>query len=167
MIAAQVSREQGRRCDAPVRYQVVEQHANLRKLLRRGIAQVNAVATGQVLAFEPFRLTVAAVRDRLLGHLADAEELEAQNGEEDPPFRRGLARRFRERYAAELAELEILCAWPEERDRVELALRYETVGITLLDALDGEERDLLSLETMREAVAVNRNDFVVDDPFGC
>ena len=88
----------------------------LRQLLKLGIGQVNAALTGRHQAQARLRSLVASVREAMLQRCAECEAVAAE-------------------YGAEIAELDLLCAWPEEEDEVELALRFDGVGKALLRAV--------------------------------
>ena len=124
---------------------LLERRAGLRKLLRAGMAQVQAAVGGAQL---PIRSMVSTVQVEFSRHLAEADALM-------PPGRGdgGLQVEF----ADELGTLEALGAWPEDNDELELAIRFQELAPMLLDVMASEERYLLE----------TRNDLMVDDPFGC
>jgi hypothetical protein len=121
----------------------LEQCARLRKLVRTGMGQVQSAVMGAQL---PIRSMVANVQAEFSRHLAEADALM-------PAGDRGVQVEF----AGELGTLAALCAWPEDNDELELALRFQELAPVLLDAVASEERHL---ETAR-------NDLAVSDPFGC
>ena len=90
----------------------------LRQLLKLGIGQVNAALTGRHQAQARLRSLVAGVRDAMVQRCAQSEADAAE-------------------FAADLAELDLLCAWPEDEDEVELALRFDGLGKALLRAVIG------------------------------
>jgi hypothetical protein len=124
---------------------VLEQRTRLRKLLRGGMAKVEAAVMG---AQESIRSTVASVRDLFSKHLAESE----------PSFGARRIGELQDDLVEALTELEILCAWPDDEDDLELAIRFQALATILLDAMAREERELLE---------TGRNDLTVDDPFGC
>ena len=130
---------------------VREWHREMRRLLKMGVAQVDAVLAGQVLAQAPLRALVATVRDVLGERIAAAEVLLAPVVE---------AKRLREEQTGHLAELQILCEWPEDEDDLELAIRFEALARVMLDAVAREERELISAGSVG-------SDLSADDPFGC
>ena len=145
---------------ARARRTVLDQHVELRRLLRMGMAQAQAaVKGGQVLGHEPLRALVAMVRDVFVRHLADEEALILPLLDDDLPLGPLRAKRLRDEHADQRAELEGLCSWPDEESDLELALRFEALGIALLDDIDHEERHLLTPEIIRD-------DCIVIDQFG-
>lgn len=100
--------------------------AELRKLLKLGIGQVNAALTGRPQAHARLRALVASVRDAMLQRCAESEAVAAE-------------------YGAEVEELQLLCAWPEDEDEVELALRFHGLGTALLRAATHPD-DLAALD---------------------
>ncbi len=97
---------------------MIIERGELRQLLKLGIGQVNAALTGRYDAQVRLRSLVAGVRDAMLQRCAESEAVAAE-------------------YGAEIAELELLCAWPEEEDEVELVLRFDGLGKALLRAAVG------------------------------
>jgi hypothetical protein len=134
---------------------VLEQRTRLRKLLRGAMAKVEMAVMG---AQQPIRPVVNAVHDLVSQHLAEADALIPPARAEDPPFRATRTGRLQAEFAEALAELATLGAWPEEEDELELAIRFQSLATVLLEALVSEERYLLD---------AFRNEFAVDDPFGC
>jgi hypothetical protein len=140
---------------AKARRMVLDQHIELRRLLKMGMAQAQAaVKGGEIPAHEPLRALVAMVRDVFVRHLADEEALILPILEDDLPLGPLRANRLREEHAGQRAELEALCGWPEEESDLELALRFEGLGVALLDDIVHEERHLLTPEIIREACIV-------------
>lgn len=88
----------------------------LRRLLKLGVGQLNAALSGRHQAQERLRSLVTGVRDAMLQRCAESEAVAAE-------------------YGAEVAELELLCAWPEDEDEVELALRFDGLARALLRAV--------------------------------
>jgi hypothetical protein len=117
---------------------VLEQRAGLRKLLRTGMAQVNAAVLGAQL---PIRSMVATVQIQFSRHLAEADAL-MPSGPEEPGASPGGSGRLRAEFAGELGTLEVLGAWSEDDDELELALRFQELAPLLLDAMASEERYL-------------------------
>jgi hypothetical protein len=145
---------------ARARRLVLEQHVELRRLLTMGMAQANAAVKGSLaLGHEPLRSLVAMLRDVFVRHLADEEALIVPLLEDDLPIGPLRARRLREEHADQRAELDGLCRWPEEDSDLELALRFEALGRTLLDDIAHEEKYLLTPEIIRD-------DCIVIDQFG-
>jgi hypothetical protein len=132
---------------------VLERRARLRKLLRTGMAQVQAAVRGAQL---PIRSMVANVQVEFSRHLAEADAL--LPARKDPRAGRAGNGRLQAEFADELGTLEALGAWPEDNDELELALRFQELAPVLLDAMASEERYLLETPG---------NDFAVDDRFGC
>jgi hypothetical protein len=107
-----------------------EQPMELRRLLRMGVAQANAVVMGRPLAEQRLRTIATDVRDVFLKQLAG------------------------EAYREELAELNFLCAWPDDGDDIECALRFDRFGRSLL-------------KTIAQPDGAFQDDLTVGDPFGC
>jgi hypothetical protein len=136
---------------ARARRTVLDQHIELRRLLKMGMAQARAaVKGGEVPAHEPLRSLVAMVRDVFVQHLADEEALILPILDDDLPLGPLRAERLREEHAGQRAELEALWSWPEEESDLELALRFEGLGVALLDDIAHEERHLLTPEIIRD-----------------
>jgi hypothetical protein len=130
---------------------VLEQHIELRRLLRMGMAQSLAAVRRQVLPHESLRSLVAMIREVFVQHLADEEALILPLLEDDLPLGPVRAKRLREEHTDQRKELETLCSWPEEEIHdLELALRFEVLGTALLDDITHEERDLLTPEVIRD-----------------
>jgi hypothetical protein len=139
---------------ATARRTVLDQHVELRRLLKMGMAQAHAAVKGQTLAHEPLRSLVTLVRDVFVRHLADEEGLILPLLNDDLPLGPLRAKRLREEHAGQRAELEALCSWPEEESDLELALRFEGLGAALLDDIAHEERHLLTPEIIRDDCVV-------------
>jgi hypothetical protein len=152
MAAEQVLNEQRRTGTAEsARLAVLDQHIELRRLLKIGMAQVHAAfKTGGALGGEPLRSLVGVVHDVFVQHLADEEALILPILEDDLPLGPLRARRLREEHNSQRAELRALCGWPEEYDDLELALRFEGLASSLLDDISHEERELLTSEIIRD-----------------
>ncbi len=134
---------------------VLDQHLALRRLLKMGMAQAQAaVKGGEVQAHEPLRSLVSMVREVFVQHLADEEALILPILEDDLPLGPLRAKRLREEHAGQRAELEALLNWPEEESDLELALRFEGLGVALLDDIAHEERHLLTPEIIRDDCVV-------------
>ena len=95
---------------------MIAQGGELHRLLKLSIGQVNAALTGRPRAHERLRSLVGSVRDAMVRGCADPETLAAE-------------------YRGELAELDLLCAWPEDEDELEFAIRFDGLGKALLRAL--------------------------------
>jgi DUF438 domain-containing protein len=138
---------------ARARTAVLEQHAELRRLLKMAMAEAHAAIKRQAVLHEPLRTLMATVRDVFVRHLAEEEALIL------PLLEGNLARgplraaRLREEHAEQRRELETLCTWPEEDDDLELALRFEALATALLEDIHREERDLLTPEIISDAGA--------------
>jgi hypothetical protein len=135
---------------ARARRMVLDQHVELRRLLKMGMAQAVAGVRGQALPHEPLRSLVAMIHDVFVQHVADEEALILPILEDDLPLGPVRAKRLREEHAGQRAELEALCNWPEEESDLELALRFEGLGTALLDDIAHEERHLLTPEIIRD-----------------
>jgi len=132
---------------------LLERRAGMRKLLRQGMAQVQAAVMGAQL---PLRSMVSHVQVEFSRHLAEADALMPPSRGESPIARAGSGR-LQAEFAGELGTLQALGAWPEDNDDLELALRFQELAPVLLEAMVSEERYLLE----------TRKDLAVDDPFGC
>ena len=130
-------------CALAIERAVLEQRVRLRKLLRTGIAQMQAAVMG---AQPPIRSMVATVQMEFSRHLAEADALM-------PP----LGGRLKREFAEELEMLRALSTWPEDNDEIELALRFQALAPVLLDVMASEERYLL---------ATAKSDLTADAPFG-
>jgi len=153
MPAEQTIKEQrGAGPAARARQTVLDQHVELRKLLTMGLVQVHAAVKGggELPGHEPLRSLVAMIRDLFVRHLADEEALILPILEDDLPLGPLRAKRLREEHTEQRAELEALCGWPEEESDLELALRFEGLGMILLDDIADEERHLLTSEIIRD-----------------
>jgi hypothetical protein len=152
MTAERVLNDQGRAgTAASARQAVLDQHIELRRLLEMGMVQVHAaVKGGQVPGHEPLRSLVTMIREVFVQHLADEEALILPILEDDLPLGPLRAKRLRDEHAGQRAELEALCGWPEEESDLELALRFEGLGMNLLDDIADEERHLLTPEIIRD-----------------
>jgi hypothetical protein len=139
---------------ARARRMVLDQHVELRRLLKMGIAQAVASVSGQTLPHEPLRSLVSMIRDVFVQHVADEEALILPILEDDLPLGPVRARRLREEHAAQRSELDALCGWPEEENDLELALRFEGLGTALLDDIAHEEKHLLTPEIIRDDCVV-------------
>jgi hypothetical protein len=137
-----------------------ERQLELRRALRSALAQVNATVIGQAVAFGSLRPMVGRIRELFLEHLARMEAESPEVVEENPPFSTRRPGGLRDEHREDLAELDLLCAWPEDEDDLELALRFESVGSALLNAVLRRERARAFPEIMREDLNAN-------DPFGC
>jgi hypothetical protein len=135
---------------AKARRAVLDQHAELRRLLKMGMAQAQVCVKDQTLAHEPLRSLVTLIRDVFVRHIADEEALILPILEDDLPLGPLRAKRLREEHAGQRAEFETLCRWPEEENDLELALRFEGLGTALLDDIGHEERQLLTPEIIRD-----------------
>jgi hypothetical protein len=142
--------ESDRRPAETARRLVLEQHHQLGRMLRMGLAQARqsaAVDGGQ----EPLRDLVGLVRDVFVRHLADEEALIVPILEVDLPAGPPRVEALRQEHDRQRSELETLCAWPEDGSDLELAARFETLARTLLGDIAHEERELLSPDVLRDA----------------
>jgi hypothetical protein len=98
----------------------VAESADLCRLLRMGIGRVRAAVTGRSLAPERLLSLVVSIREALSRRCAQNEAFAVQ-------------------YEGELAELDLLCSWPEDEDEFEFALRFEGLGEALLRAVAGPD----------------------------
>jgi len=130
-------------CASATERAVLEQRVRLRKLLRTGMAQMQAAVMG---AQPPIRSMVATVQVEFSRHLAEADALM-------PP----LGERLKREFAEELGMLRALSSWPEDNDEIELALRFQALAPVLLDVMASEEHHLL---------ATAKSDLTADAPFG-
>jgi hypothetical protein len=136
---------------ARARRLVLEQHIELRRLLRMGMAQAQAAVKGHVLPHESLRALILMIREVFVQHLADEEALIIPVLDDDLPLGPLRAKRLREEHAGQRKELERLCSWPEEESHdLELILRFEGLGTALLDDITHEERELLTPEIIRD-----------------
>jgi hypothetical protein len=133
---------------------LLERRVGVRKLVRQGMAQVEAAVMGAQL---PIRSMVAAIQVEFSRHLAEADALMPPGRGESPVARAGSGR-LQAEFAGELGALEALGAWPEDNDDLELALRFQELAPVLLEAMASEERYLL------ESV---RNDLSMGESVGC
>jgi len=130
---------------------VLEQHIELRRLLRMGMAQAQAAMKRRVLPHESLRALLVMIREVFVQHLADEEALILPLLDDDLPLGPLRAKRLREEHAGQRMELERLCSWPEEESHdLELILRFEGLGTALLDDITHEERELLTPEIIRD-----------------
>jgi len=145
---------------ARARRVVLDQHAELRRLLTMGLAEARAVVKRHTLPHETLRPLVALIRAIFVKHLADEEALILPLLEDDLPLGPLRAQRLREEHADQRTDLDTLCSWPEDPTQdLELALRFETLGTALLHDIAHEETHLLTPEIIRD-------DCIVIDQFG-
>jgi hypothetical protein len=136
---------------AQARRLVLEQHLELRRLLKMGLAEARAVVKRQALPHESLRSLVLMIRDVFVQHLADEESLIVPFLEDDLPLGPLRAKRLREEHADQRAELSTLCSWPDDDSQdLELALRFENLGTALLHDIAHEETHLLTPEIIRD-----------------
>jgi hypothetical protein len=133
---------------------LLERRTGVRKLLRQGMAQVQAAVMGAQL---PIRSMVANVQVEFSRHLAEADALMPPGRGESPVARAG-AGRLQAEFAGELGTLEALGAWPDDKDDLELALRFQELAPVLLEAMASEERYLLESA---------RHDLAIEESLGC
>ncbi len=129
---------------------VLEQHLHLRKLLMMGLAQARGSLGYPGPSHEPLSALVAEIRGVFAQHLTDEEALILPILEDDLPLGPQRAKMLREEHARQRAELETLCAWPEEGSDHELATRFSQLATALIEDIAHEERDLLIPEVIRD-----------------
>jgi len=136
---------------ARARRLVLDQHVDLRRLLKMGLAEAHAAGKSQTLPHEILRSLVDMVRDVFVQHLADEEALILPVLNDDLPLGPLRAKRLLEEHADQRSELDALCAWPPEQSNdLEFALRFEAMANTLLQDIAHEERHLLTPEIIRD-----------------
>ena len=113
-----------------------------------GLAQVSE--EHQEPRHEPLRALVDEIQSIFVRHLADEERLILPILEDDLPLGPMRAEALRDEHTRQRAELEALCAWPEERSDRELALRFGRLAAALLEDIAHEEREMLTQEVIRE-----------------
>ena len=134
-----------------IRRTIRDQHAKLRGLIEMGLAHSHVAAgTGDAIGHEALRALVSTIRDVFVQHLADEEALILPLFADDLPLGPLRAKRLREEHGAQRAELDALCAWPDEAGDPELALSFAALGIALLEDIAEEERELLTPEIVRD-----------------
>jgi hypothetical protein len=129
---------------------VLEQHLGLRRLLMMGLAQAIGAKSLLDPQHEPLRALVGEIQSVFVQHLADEEGLIFPFLEDDLPLGPMRAAALREEHARQRAELEALCAWPEDRSDRELATRFERLAAALLEDIAHEEREVLTAEVIRD-----------------
>jgi hypothetical protein len=140
------------------RRMVLDQHRELKRLLSMGLIQAREAAEEAVSGHEPIRSLVSLIQEVFLKHLADEEALIVPILEDDLPLGPARVASLREEHGRQRAELDALCAWPDDDSDVELARRFDSLAKTLLEDITHEERELL-------VGGVIRDDRVVVDQF--
>jgi hypothetical protein len=149
----------GRKPAELARRLVLEQHRELRRLLTMGLAQVQGALMDGGAAHEPLRSLVSLVRDVFVQHLADEEALITPILEDDLPVGPLRVAALCEEHQRQRGEVEALCAWPEEANDGELALRFDALAQSLLQDILHEECELLIPEIIRDDhVVVDQSD---------
>jgi hypothetical protein len=135
---------------------VLSQHLGLRRLLMMGLAQASDDHQG--LPHEPLRALVSEIQSVFVQHLADEEGLILPILEDDLPLGPKRAVALREEHARQRAELEALCAWPEERSDLELATRFAQLAAALLEDITHEKREVLTADVIRDdGIAIDQS----------
>ena len=129
---------------------VLEQHLGLRRMLMMGLAQVIGAEGLQEPQHEPLRALADEIQSVFVQHLADEEGLILPILENDLPLGPMRAAALLEEHARQRAELEALCAWPEERSDQELAMRLGRLAAALLEDIAHEEREVLTSDVIRD-----------------
>ncbi len=150
MTAATGRNEPERLTAGTARRLVLEQHLTLRRLLMMGLAHVRAGQDDQEPQHEPLRALVAEVRSVFLQHLCDEEALVLPILDDDLPLGPVRARALREEHVRQRAELETLCAWPEDGSDQALALGFGRLAAALLEDIAHEEREILTPDVIRD-----------------
>jgi hypothetical protein len=159
MNAVRIDEGGGRQPAETARRLVLQQHRQLRHLLTMGLAELQGAATEDGPGHEPLRSLVSLVRDVFVRHLADEEALIVPILEDDLPVGPQRVAALREEHHRQRAELDALCAWPEEASDVNLALRFDALAKLLLEDIAHEERALLIPEIIRDDhVIVDQSD---------
>ena len=140
------------------RRMVLDQHRELKRLLSMGRIQARGAAEETVSGHEPIRSLVSLIREVFLRHLADEEALIVPILEDDLPLGPWRVGALREEHGRQRAELDALCAWPDDDSDVELARRFDGLAKALLEDIAHEERELLVGDVIRD-------DHVVVDQF--
>jgi len=137
---------------------VLNQHRELRRLMMMGLAPTHAEGE-DAGAHEPLRSRVGLIRDVFVRHLVDEEALIVPILEDDVPVGPQRVIALREEHRRQSAELDALCAWPEEASDLELAARFDALVKVLLEDMAHEERKLLVPEIIRDdQVIVDQSD---------
>jgi hypothetical protein len=153
------SRRAGRKPAAIARRMVLEQHRELRRLLAMGLAETRGALAEQATAYEPLRALVTLIREVFILHLADEEALIVPILEDDLPLGPQRVTALRAEHHRQRAELDALCAWPEEGSDVQLALRFSGLAKLLLEDIAHEEQELLIPDVIRDDhVVVDQSD---------
>jgi len=129
---------------------VLEQHLGLRRMLMMGLAQAVGANSLDEPQHEPLRALVGEIQSVFVQHLADEEGLILPFLEDDLPLGPTRAEALREEHARQRAELETLCAWPEDRSDQELAIRFGRLAAALLEDIAHEEREVLTSDVIRD-----------------
>lgn len=129
---------------------VLGQHRELRRLLTMGLVEARHALSESAVAHEPLRSLVSLIREVFVRHLADEEALIVPILEDDPPVGPQRVVALREEHQRQRAELEALCAWPEEASDAELANRFDGLAKALLEDIVHEERELLIPDVIRD-----------------
>jgi len=147
-------REGNRGVDRPsaetARRLILEQHLGLRRLLMMGLAQVTGAEGHQEPQHEPLRALVEEIQSVFVQHLTDEEGLILPLLEGDLPLGPLRAEALRDEHARQRAELETLCAWPDDRSDHELATRFGQLAAALLEDIAHEEREVLTSDVIRD-----------------
>ena len=146
--------ESERRSAETARRLVLEQHLGLRKLLMMGLAHANASGDEQEPGHEPLRALVGEIHAAFVQHLVDEEALIFPILEDDLPVGPHRAELIREEHARQRAELEALCAWPEDGSDRALGLRFQELAASLIADIVHEEREVLTPEVIRDDLIV-------------
>jgi hypothetical protein len=129
---------------------ILEQHLGLRRLLMMGLAQVTGAAGHQEPQHEPLRALVGEIQSVFVRHLADEEGLILPLLQDDLPLGPLRAEALRDEHARQRAELEALCAWPDDQSDHELATRFGQLAAALLEDIAHEEREVLTSDVIRD-----------------
>jgi mannose/cellobiose epimerase-like protein (N-acyl-D-glucosamine 2-epimerase family) len=132
------------------RKKVLRQHEELRRLLTMGLAEARVAVTADGAMHETLRSLMTLIRDVFVGHLADEEALIVPILEADPPAGPLRVAALRAAHAQQRAELDALCAWPEEASDPELEERFDQLAKLLLEDIADEEHELLVPEVIHD-----------------
>ena len=119
---------------------VFAQHRMLRRFLMMGMAHACGGLSDKGPPLEPFRRLIAELQAVFLQHLADEEALILPLLTDDLPLGPARAKALCEEHARQRAELETLCAWPDDGSDQELAARFGQLAVALLEDIAREER---------------------------
>ena len=135
---------------ASARQRILAQHTELRRLLAMSVVQSMGIVQDHPAQHESLRSLVTFIRAVFVQHLAEEEAVILPILDDDLPLGPARAELLRTEHASQRAQLDGLCAWPEDGDEEELARRFDGLARQLLRDIAHEERELLVPDVLRD-----------------